>query len=53
LCEALGIDSKSVSRIVFHEITKKAIDEAIKHPRHIDLDLVNAQQSRRILDRLV
>ena len=53
LCEALGIDAKSVARIVFHEITKPAIEAAIKAPRHIDLDLVNAQQSRRILDRLV
>jgi DNA topoisomerase I len=53
LCEALGLDTKTTSRIVFHEITKTAIAHAIEHPRHIDLDLVNAQQSRRILDRLV
>lgn len=53
LCEALGIDSKEVSRIVFHEITKSAIEHAIEHPRHIDMNLVNAQQSRRVLDRLV
>lgn len=53
LCEALGIDAKSVSRIVFHEITKTAIEKAIENPRHIDMDMVNAQQSRRILDRLV
>ena len=53
LCEALGLDSKTVSRIVFHEITKTAIEKAIETPRHIDMDLVNAQQSRRILDRLV
>ena len=44
---------KRVSRIVFHEITKKAIEEAIKSPRKLDLDLVNAQQGRRILDRIV
>ena len=53
LCEALWLDSKTVNRIVFHEITKGAIEEAIKNPRHIDLDLVNAQQSRRLLDRIV
>ena len=53
LCEALGIDSKTTSRIVFHEITKSAIEHAVANPRSIDMDLVNAQQSRRILDRLV
>lgn len=53
LCEALGLDARTTSRIVFHEITKTAIEKAIKEPRTIDLDLVNAQQSRRILDRLV
>lgn len=53
LCAALGIDEKTVDRIVFHEITKTAIENAIKHPRKIYLNLVNAQQSRRILDRIV
>ena len=50
---ALGIDEKKVDRIAFHEITKTAIENAIKNPRKIDIDLVNAQQSRRILDRIV
>lgn len=53
LATALGLDLKSTKRIVFREITKKAINEAITHPRSIDLNLVNAQQARRILDRLV
>jgi DNA topoisomerase-1 len=53
LAEALGLDVKSTKRIVFHEITKKAIQDAIAKPRHIDIDLVNAQQARRVLDRLV
>jgi len=53
LCKALGIDDKTVNRIVFHEITKNAIENAIKNPRKIDSNLVNAQQSRRLLDRLV
>ena len=53
LCEVLGLDEQKTNRIVFHEITKPAIMEAIKHPRHIDMNLVNAQQARRVLDRLV
>ena len=53
LCEALKIDSAKADRIVFHEITKTALEDAIKHPRKLDLDLVNAQQARRVLDRLV
>ena len=53
LCEVLGLDEKKTNRIVFHEITKPAILEAIEKPRHIDMNLVNAQQARRVLDRLV
>ncbi len=53
LCEVLGLDEKKTSRIVFHEITKPAILAAIEHPRHLDMNLVNAQQARRMLDRLV
>jgi DNA topoisomerase-1 len=53
LCEVLKLDPKTTNRIVFHEITKTAIEEAIKHPRTIDMDLVRAQQARQILDRLV
>ncbi len=53
LKEALGLDESKTKRIVFREITKKAILNAIKHPRNIDMDLVNSQQARRILDRLV
>ena len=53
LCEVLGLDEKKTNRIVFHEITKPAILDAIEHPRHIDMNLVNAQQARRVLDRLV
>ncbi|MBR6456492.1 MAG: type I DNA topoisomerase [Prevotella sp.] len=53
LCEVLGLDEKNTNRIVFHEITKPAILDAIEHPRHIDMNLVNAQQARRVLDRLV
>lgn len=53
LCEVLGLDEAKTSRIVFHEITKSAILEAINNPRHLDMNLVNAQQARRILDRIV
>ena len=53
LCEVLKLDPKTTKRIVFHEITKGAIEEAIKHPRTVDMHLVAAQQARQILDRLV
>ncbi len=53
LAEVLGLDPKDTRRIVFHEITKPAILAAIEHPRHIDLNLVDAQQARRVLDRIV
>ena len=53
LCEVLGLDEKKTNRIVFHEITKPAILKAIENPRHLDMNLVNAQQARRVLDRLV
>ena len=53
LCEVLGLDEQKTKRIVFHEITKPAILEAIEHPRTLDMNLVNAQQARRVLDRLV
>ena len=53
LLEAAEVDPKTVRRVVFHEITKSAIDDAFAHPREINMDLVNAQQGRRVLDRLV
>jgi len=53
LTEAAEIPIEKTKRIVFHEITKKAIEHALSHPRNLDIDLVNAQQARRILDRLV
>lgn len=53
VCEALNLDPAKTKRIVFHEITKKAITTAIKEPRTVNNDLVDAQQARRVLDRLV
>ncbi|MDQ6757826.1 MAG: type I DNA topoisomerase [Bacteroidota bacterium] len=53
LAEVLGLDPKKTKRIVFHEITKPAIERAVQNPRLINMDLVNAQQARRILDRIV
>ena len=53
LCEVLGLDEAKTSRIVFHEITQSAILNAIETPRHINMNLVNAQQARRVLDRIV
>lgn len=53
LAQALKLDPREVKRVEFHEITKKAVTDAVKNPRHIDMDLVDAQQARRALDRLV
>jgi DNA topoisomerase-1 len=53
LCEELGLDPYTTKRIVFHEITKPAINKAVQNPRFVNMDLVNAQQARRILDRIV
>jgi DNA topoisomerase-1 len=53
LCEVLGLDPRKTKRIVFHEITRPAIKEAVENPRTVDMNLVMAQQARRILDRIV
>ena len=53
LKELLGLDDKSTYRVTFNEITKKVVEESIKKPRDLDIDLINAQQARRILDRIV
>jgi len=53
LCDVLKIDVDTTKRIVFHEITKSAIQKAIENPRTVDKNLVDAQQARRVLDRLV
>jgi DNA topoisomerase-1 len=53
LCEVLKLDPKTTNRIVFHEITKDAITEAVKNPRTVDMNVVQAQQARQILDRIV
>ena len=53
LCEVLGLDPERTKRIVFHEITRPAIESAVKRPRTVDMNLVNAQQARRVLDRIV
>ena len=53
LCEVLGLDPYTTKRIVFHEITRPAIQSAVANPRTVNMNLVNAQQARRILDRIV
>ena len=53
LCEVLGLNPATTKRIVFHEITKPAIQQAVQKPRTVNMNLVNAQQARRILDRIV
>jgi len=53
LCEVLNLDPYTTKRIVFHEITKPAIERAVNNPRFVNMDLVNAQQARRVLDRIV
>ncbi len=53
LCEVLGLDPRKTKRIVFHEITRPAIKDAVENPRTVDMNLVMAQQARRVLDRIV
>ncbi len=53
LCDVLGLNPKNAKRITYTEVTESAIKEAVAHPRTINMDLVNAQQARRVLDRLV
>lgn len=53
VARALGLDINTTPRITFHEITKPALEHAVAHPRTLDMDLINAQQARRVLDRLV
>ena len=53
LSKALKLEDKHAKRITFNEITKSAVKESLKHPRDIDMNLVDAQQTRRILDRMV
>ena len=53
LCEVLGLDEETTKRIVFREITKSAIQKAVENPRVVDMQMVDAQQARRVLDRLV
>ena len=53
LCEVLGLDPGATKRIVFHEITKPAIQKAVQNPRTVNMNLVNAQQARRVIDRIV
>lgn len=53
LCQVLGLNELTTKRIVFHEITKPAIQKAVQNPRTVNMNIVNAQQARRVLDRLV
>src|SRR5438270_4546296 len=53
LCEVLGLDPRSTKRIVFHEITRPAIEAAVRNPRTVNMNIVMDQQARRVLDRIV